>query len=84
MNYVPSELKPTRQRELPSHLQDFHCYTNIPTNNTPPLKTSPYPMLNFISYSYLSQLFRAFINIITSTKIHYYVMGLDIEAFIRT
>lgn len=96
MDFVLSELKPTWQRKLPSYLQEFHCYTNTPTNITPSIHTSPYPMVNFISYSYLSKPFLAFINIITSTKIPQRyseakmdkvwtdAMGLEIEAFIRT
>ncbi|XP_019089093.1 PREDICTED: uncharacterized protein LOC109127935 [Camelina sativa] len=63
---VPSELKPTRQRKLPSHLQDFHCYNNNTLTKT---NTSPYPLTNYISYSYVSQPFCAFINAIAKSKI---------------
>lgn len=91
---VPSEHKPTPQRKPPSHLQDFHCYNNnIPTY---PIKTSPYPIANYISYSYLSEPFYAFINIITNIplptkyfeakkdKVWNDAIGLEIGAFIRT
>lgn len=69
MIYVPSELKSTRQRKLPSHLQDFHFSNNIPTTTKTPIKTSPYPMAKYNSYSYLSEPFNAFTNIITNTII---------------
>jgi len=92
MIFVPSEPKSTRQRKLPSHLQDFHCYNNTPTTT----KTSPYPLTNYISYSYLSEPFGAFINIITATKLPQKysearldkvwndAMGKEISAFVRT
>ncbi|KAG7556653.1 Retrotransposon Copia-like N-terminal [Arabidopsis suecica] len=91
---IPSESKPHRQRKLPSHLQDFHCYNNNTLTN--PIKTSPYPLANYISYSYLSEPFGAFINIITKTKLPTKfseakhdkewtdAMGKEIGAFIRT
>ena len=63
---IPSESKLTRQRKLPSHLQDFHCYNNTFKTFT---KTSPYPLGNYISYSYLFEPFSAFVNIITKIKI---------------
>lgn len=87
---VPSELKSTRQRKMPSHLQDFHCYTNTP------IHTTPYPLQNFISYSYLSEPYSAFINAITPIKIPNRLsealedkvwrdsMGVEIAAFDRT
>ena len=89
---VPSEPKSTRERKLPSHLQDFHCYNNTPTATN----TSPYPLANYISYSYLSEPFGAFINIITAAKLPQKyseaklekvwndAMGKEIGAFVRT
>ncbi|XP_010518614.1 PREDICTED: uncharacterized protein LOC104793888 [Camelina sativa] len=93
---VPFELKPTRQRKLPSHLQDFHCYNNNTLTIHTPQKTSPYPLENYISYSYLSQHFCAFIDIITKSniptrysevrldKVWVDALGKEIGAFIRT
>ena len=97
------KLKSTRLKKNPSHLQDFHCYNNSSTHlsdlsmptQTPKL-TSPYPLINFISYSYLSEPFRAFTNIITPMKIPTRIsealedkiwcdsIGKEIGAFIRT
>lgn len=100
---VPSELKSTRQKKKPSHLQDFHCYNSTSTHisdlsipNITPKHTSPYPLTNYISYSYLSEPFRAFVNIITPAKIPTRIsealedkiwresIGKEIGAFIRT
>ncbi|XP_010430794.1 PREDICTED: uncharacterized protein LOC104715037 [Camelina sativa] len=93
---VPSELKPTRQRKLPSHLQDFHCYNNNTLTNSNHKNTFPYPLANYISYSYLSEPFYAFTNIVTKAKIPQRysearldkvwvdACGKEIGAFIRT
>lgn len=95
---APSELKSHRQRKLPPHLQDFHCYNSnsiTPNTSPPPLKTSPYPLTSYISYACLYEPFRAFINIITNTnmpqkysearleKIWNDAMELEIGALIR-
>ena len=42
--FIPSESKSNRQGKLPSHLQDFHCYTTNTLNTLS--KTSPYPLAN--------------------------------------
>lgn len=102
---VQTELRSTRQKKKPSHLQDFHCYNNssihisdlsIPSNTQTLNHTSPYPIINYISYSYLSEPFRAFTNIITPAKIPTRIsealedkiwrdsIGKEIGAFIRT
>ena len=85
---IPSASRSQRQKQPPKHLQDFHCYT---TSND-----IPYPMINYISYSYLSEPFRAFINIITNDivpqkyseikklKVFCDAMKMEIDAMNRT
>ncbi|KAG7546558.1 Retrotransposon gag domain [Arabidopsis suecica] len=59
---IPSESKSTRQKKPPKHLQDFLCYNNTTSINPNIL----YPITNYVSYSYLAEPFRAFINTITN------------------
>ena len=85
---VSSESKSLRQRKLPSHLQDYHCYnTSSSTDKT---------HITYISYTSISEPFYAFLNIITKApipqnykealkdKVWCDSTGLEIDLFERT
>ncbi|CAA7043466.1 unnamed protein product [Microthlaspi erraticum] len=85
---IPSKSKSERTKKTPKHLHDFHCY-----NNT---STILYPIINYVSYSLLSEPYFSFIHTITTTFVPkkyldskaYEVwcdsMKLEIDAMIRT
>lgn len=57
----PSEISKSRVKNVPSHLQDYHCYA-LPSDNA-------HPISSFLSYSKLSPSYNAYINAITKIPI---------------